>query len=201
MRIVLIDSTEHQHSDVEQMIEYLKHYYRSHQLELETVKLKNLRITKCSQCRGCTQKIGDMPEKCFIDDEMNYIIDEIESADAYIILSDTKSVFNKNKIHQKFSTRLVAYYYWPFGQLQSIPRKVNLHKKSILINYNTASYFKAQSFKTSTQELGQTATAIGAEVVDSLMIKPAVNFQAMMNNYTKQLEALCYKLIPKRQMA
>ena len=80
---------------------------------------------------------------------MNEAIDQIEDADAYVILADRNNLFSQNKVHAKFAQRLVAYHYWPYGQGQSTPRKITLEKTSILINYNTTKYFMNHSFYTS----------------------------------------------------
>lgn len=42
--------------------------------------------------------------KCVIKDDLN---DEIEEANAYIILADRNNLFSKNKIHENFSEKII----------------------------------------------------------------------------------------------
>lgn len=177
-----IDCTENSYKNVDEVISFLSEYFQDKDLEVETIKLKDLRISRCTECRVCTQKKGCDPVKCFLNDEMNQIIDEIESADAYIFITDTQSIFKKNKLFQKFSKRLVAYYYWPYGQVQSMPRKIKVSKKSILINYNS-SYFKNFSFETNQEEINQSSNAIGAQMVDSIILDSNSSGKSFFQRY------------------
>ena len=147
MIIKFIDCTETHHNDMEKIVEFLSDYFNSLKVKNYKLKLSELRIVKCTQCRCCTQKNGNEPVKCVFKDEMNDAIDAIEEADAYVILADRNNLFSKNEVHAKFSERLVAYHYWPYGQVQSTPRKITLEKTSILINYNTTKYLYRSFFK------------------------------------------------------
>merc|ERR1711879_853909 len=150
-------------NDINKIVDFLGDNLKSQDIMFDKVKLKDLRIVKCTQCRCCTQKKGEAPIKCVLSDEMNYVLDEIESADSYIIISDTANILNNNEIYDKFSKRLIAYYYWPYGHKESIPRKVELCKKSVLINYNTSKVLKNASFNVSKKKMTNSSTAIGAE--------------------------------------
>jgi len=123
---------------------------------------------------------------------MNSTIDEIEEADAYIILADRNNLFSKNKIHEKFSERLVAYYYWPYGQTNSTPRKITLPKKSILINYNTTKYFLNHSFYTAKKYMEHASISIGAKVLDWEVITPQKD---LIKSYSSRLKNLADNLI------
>ncbi|XPV52537.1 MAG: hypothetical protein ACNI3H_09190 [Halarcobacter ebronensis] len=67
---------------------------------------------------------------------------------------------------KSFLNSLVAYYYWPYGQTNSTPRKITLPKKSILINYNTTKYFLNHSFYTAKKYMEHASISIGAKVLD-----------------------------------
>ena len=192
MVIKFIDCTEKHHNDMDKIVDFLSEYFTSIGVKSYRLKLSQMRIVKCSQCRCCTQIEGENPEKCVIKDEMNDVIEEIEEANAYVILADRNNLFSKNKIHEKFSERLVAYYYWPYGQSQSIPRKITLEKTSILINYNTTKYFMNHSFYTSKQYMEHASTSIGARVLDWQAITPNKN---LIESYKDRLKQMADKLL------
>jgi len=192
MIIKFIDCTETHHNDMEKIVDFLSDYFNSLKVKNYRLKLSELRIVKCTQCRCCTQKNGNEPVKCVFKDEMNDAIDEIEEADAYVILADRNNLFSKNEVHAKFSERLVAYHYWPYGQVQSTPRKITLEKTSILINYNTTKYFMNHSFYTSKVNMERTSTSIGAKVLDWQPITPKKDLLA---SYKKRLIEMADKLL------
>lgn len=193
-RITIIDCCQNDHDEIDEIKNYLVSRFENSDTKFDTVKLSELNIVRCTECRCCAQKKGDNPKKCFVHDEMDYVIDEIESSDSYILISDRSSIFKENKVYSKFSKRLVAYYYWPYGQTQSIPRKLNLNKKSIVINFNTGSYFVNKAFDTCKQNLKNSATAIGAKVLDALQVRPSKegNF---LSSYKHQLKLMTKKLL------
>jgi len=192
MVVKFIDCTETQYGDMDKVVNFLSEYFDSLDIKNYRLKFSELKIVKCSQCRCCTQKKGEEPVKCVIKDDMNDTIDEIETADAYVILADRNNLFTKNKVHEKVSERLVAYHYWPYGQVNSIPRRITLQKTSILINYNTTKYFMNHSFYTSKMYMEQTSTSIGAKVLDWEAITPK---EDLIKTYESRLKEMADKLI------
>ncbi|RXJ89472.1 hypothetical protein CRV01_08320 [Arcobacter sp. CECT 8983] len=192
MIVKFIDCTETYHSDMNKIIEFLSNYLKSMKIKNYILKLSEMRIVRCTQCRCCTLKKGNSPVKCVIKDDMNKTIDEIEEADAYIILADRNNLFSENKIHEKFSERLVAYYYWPYSQTNSTPRRISLQKKSILINYNTTKYFLNHSFYTAKRYMEHASTSIGAKVLDWEAITPQSN---LIKSYSSRLKNMADNLI------
>lgn len=192
MVVKFIDCTETYYEDMDKIVQFLENYLDHMKIKNYRLKLGDMKIVKCTQCRCCTLKKGEDPVKCVIKDDMNGVIEEIEAADAYIILADRNNLFSKNKIHEKFSERLVAYYYWPFGQVQSTPRRISLQKTSLLINYNTTKYFLNHSFYTSKQYMEHASTSIGAKVLDWEAITPKKD---LIKNYQHRLREMADKLI------
>lgn len=196
MVVKFIDCTETYHNDIDKVVDFLSNYFNSLGVKNYRLKFSELKIAKCTQCRCCTQIKGESPVKCVIKDEMNDTIDQIEDADAYVILADRNNLFTKNKVHEKVSERLVAYHYWPYGQVNSIPRRITLEKTSILINYNTTKYFMNHSFYTSKMYMEQTSSSIGAKVLDWEAITPKDD---LINSYIHRLKEMADKLIASFQ--
>lgn len=192
MRVKFIDCSEKYHGDIDKIVNFLSSYFDSLGIESRRLKLNDLQIAKCTQCRCCTQKKSESPVKCVIKDDLNNALDKIEDSDRFVILADRTNLFTKNKIHEKFSERLVAYYYWPYGQVQSKLRRVVQAKSSILINYNTTKYFMNHSFYTTKVYMEQTSTSLGAKVVDWQVITPKEN---ITKAYEKRLLQMANRLI------
>lgn len=192
MVVKFIDCTETYYENMDKIVNYLTNYFNSVGIKTYRLKLAQMKIVKCTQCRCCTQKKSEAPVKCVIKDDLNDVIDEIEEADAYVILADRNNLFSKNKIHEKFSERLVAYHYWPYGQVQAVPRRITLQKTSILINYNTTKYFMNHSFYTSKQYMEHASTSIGAKVLDWEAVTPKEN---LLLSYKDRFIEMADKLI------
>lgn len=196
MLIKFINCTEKQHKNMNKIIDFLSEYFNSIGIENKRFDLADFKIARCTQCRCCTQKKSEDPVKCVIKDDMSDLIDKIENADAYVILADRNSLFTKNKLHEKFSERLIAYYYWPFSQVESKLRKNSLPKNSILINLNSTKYFMNHSFYTTKLYMEHTSNSIGANVQDWSALIPKDD---LINEYKDRLKMMAYKLIASLQ--
>lgn len=192
MKITFIDCTEKHHKDIDEIINFIIFYINSLGIKSDILKLNELKIARCSMCRCCTQKKSEEPVKCVIKDDLNDKLEEIEDSTKYIIFADRNHLFSKNKIHEKFSQRLIAYYYWPYGQVQSIKRKAIENKNSILINYNTTKYFLNHSFYTSKIYMQHAAHSIGAKVLDWEAITPKKD---IIKSYENRLKEMINRLI------
>ena len=191
-KITFLNCCENYHAEIQSIICFLKAYCESFEYKTQVLNLSTLQIAQCTQCRCCTQIKGENPVKCVIKDDLNNELETLETSNAFIILADRNNLFTKNKVHEKFSKRLVAYHYWPFGQVQATPRKKFLSKTSILINYNTTKYFLNHSFITSKVYMEQTAASIGAQVLDWEAVTPKSN---LIEHYEKRLKRMADKLI------
>ncbi|RXJ66815.1 hypothetical protein CRV08_12170 [Halarcobacter ebronensis] len=192
MRVLFIDCSEKYHKQIDTIIEYLYDYFHSLDIYTSKISLSNLKITKCTQCRCCTLKWSESPVKCVVNDEMSEVIDTIQEANSYVILSDRTFLFNKNKVHEKFSERLVAYYYWPYGQSEARLRNPFQNKNSILINFNTTKYFMNHSFYTTKLYMEHTSASIGAKVQDWTALTPK---EDLIKEYKERLDEMAYKLV------
>ncbi len=192
MLIKFINCTEKYHDSMDRIVNFLSDYFNSKGISNYSLKIGDMKIARCTQCRCCTLKKGETPIKCVTKDEMNDALEEIENADAFVILADINLLFSKNKVHEIFSERLVAYYYWPFTQDKATPRKLSLDKNSILISYNTTKYFMNHTFHTSKQYMEHTSTAIGAKVLDWQALTPKKDLLAF---YKDRLIQMADKLI------
>ena len=194
-KIAIINCSHENKKQIDEVIDIFTHYFLLNHIETETIRISNLRIAACTECKVCMQLPGETPVKCFMHDNMDDIIDKMESANAFIFLSDTTSMFSANEVFQKFSKRLAAYYYWPFGTKSSTHRKKVHNKTSILVNYNTTMGFFKSSYLVALEQLKTNSIAVGAEPVAQITLKPSKNPHNFKSLYKKELEISAEKLL------
>lgn len=192
MNVLFIDCSEHYHKEIDKIIDYLTTYFNSLKISNSVVNLHKLKITECTRCRCCTQKRGESPVKCVINDDMNDKIDKIEEADSYIIIADRHLLFRRNRILEKFSDRLIAYNYWPYKQPEPVLRKKIQKKHSILINFNTTKYFMNHSFYTAKMNMEKVSTFIGANIEGWVTI---TSKKEVIKRNEPKLKEAAYRLI------
>lgn len=189
-KITIIDCSENIHNEVDDIVNFLTNHFKAVDTKFDRLKVSDLRVVSCKECKGCPKTKEDEELKCILEKEMSYVIDKIESSDSYIIISDTSSLLGQNKVYDKFSKRLVAYYYWPTGSRKQNP--TGLDKKSVLINYNSSNFFRNMSFSISKDKMIHSSTAIGAEVIDTMMMQPSTD---VVEKYKTRLTNMTNKLI------
>jgi len=194
-KIAIINCSHDNKKQVDEIIDTFTHFFMINHVETQTIPVINLRIVSCNECKICMQPTGDSPVKCFHHDNMDDVIDKMEDSDAFIFLSDTNSMFSANEVFQKFSKRLAAYYYWPFGTKSSIHRKKVHDKTSVLINYNTTMGLFGSSYSVALEQLKTDSIAVGAEPVAEITVKPTKNSDDFNAEYKKELELSAYKLL------
>jgi len=200
-KISIVNCSHKNTQQIDEIIETFKNYFTSHNIETLIIPINSLRVAACTECKVCMQVSGDEPEKCFVRDNMDDIIDILEECNAYVFLSDTNSMFSANEVFQKFSKRLAAYYYWPFGTKSSIHRKKTHDKTSVLVNYNTTLGLFSSSFGVAIEQLKTNSIAIGAEPVSTLTLTPTKNLANFIDEYKSQIEQSAQALIKSLQAA
>jgi multimeric flavodoxin WrbA len=137
--------------------------------ETKKIYLKNLNIGFCNNCRRCTQEPGLAPGHCHLEDDMPELINEIESADAFVIGSPV-NVGNANALTQRFLERLVCYSYWPWGQTAPKMRKSCPAKNAVLITSSAMPYLMGRFLTGSIRGLKLGVKMIGAKPVATIYI-------------------------------
>ncbi len=195
VKIILLDGTEQEYVQTKQIIKYLNILAKNNNTTLETIQLREKRISHCTKCLICTNKQGVDPVKCFLEDGMDEVIDHIEKANTYIIITDRTSIFKKNKLFRKFAARLVGYYYR--ATIKDIPRRrrPSQTKKAIVINYNLSNFFTNASYEIAKYHIRKSTKDIGAKVLDSLLLTPANTDSNKWEDYEVKIAKLFCKLL------
>ena len=66
----------------------------------------------CTNCRLCAQEKGESPSKCILNDDLSSMVDSLEKASHYILISPT-NFGTVTAIFKQFLERLMVYGYYP----------------------------------------------------------------------------------------
>lgn len=84
--------------------------------ETEKILLLDKHIEFCTNCRVCTQDAGIARGRCVLKDDLESILDTLDTADAYIFASPI-NFYTVTALMKRFIERLVCYGYWPWGTM------------------------------------------------------------------------------------
>lgn len=97
------------------------------------IYLTEQRIEFCRNCRMCTQSPGHARGECVHQDDLDFVLRELEEASA-LVLSSPVNYYNVTAIFRRFMERLIGYTYWPWGEnLGPVLRSKVRTKKAVLI--------------------------------------------------------------------
>ncbi len=125
-------------------------------------------IEFCSNCRSCSQEPGRKRGVCVKKDDMDAILDEIESADA-LVLASPVNMFNVTAVFRKFMERLTPYSYWPWGGPSPKFRITKPEKKAILIACSAMPGFLIPLLTGARKALATPAKIFGAKPETAIM--------------------------------
>lgn len=141
-------------------------------METEKIYLLDQRIGFCDNCRACAQKDGVERGKCRQSDDLELVLQRVESA-AAVVLAAPVNCFNVTAIFRQFIERLLGYMYWPWGSnLGPVLRSKEQPRKAVLI---TSAAMPARLIPLATgapRALRTTARILGARDVGHLWIGP-----------------------------
>lgn len=163
---------------------------------VEIVRLRDLQIGFCRNCRDCTQAPGEAPGRCVQDDAMRALIDKIEAADAYLLASPT-NFYSVTALFKRFMERLLVYAYWPWGAHAPKLRRPRPAKRALLIASAAAPALLARLYFTTLKQLRLTARTLGAKPVGKVCIGLAAGApQARLDaRQRRRLQHLTRKLL------
>jgi NAD(P)H-dependent FMN reductase len=88
--------------------------------ETQKMYLLDKHVEFCANCRACTQQQAQTGRaKCVHDDDMEEILNEIDTADG-LVLASPINFSTVTAIMKRFIERLLVFTYWPWGS--NIPR-------------------------------------------------------------------------------
>lgn len=134
-----------------------------------TLRLADQHIEFCTNCRRCTQNPGPARGTCVQRDDLQSVLQEIESADA-IVLASPVNFGNVTAISRRFMERLIGYAYWPWGQAAPSNRKLPRTSSAVLVSSSAMPALMMPLFTGAAKALKQMAAVLGSKVVGTLWI-------------------------------
>lgn len=145
---------------------------------VEKIYLIDQQIKSCRNCRVCTQEAGLRRGVCVLQDDMDDILNRIDSADA-LVLGSPMNFYTVTAITKMFMERLVCYAYWPWGAGAPKFRKAQHSKQAVVVASSAAPAFAARLSSDIVGLLKKTVKLLGAK-------KPRVLFIGMAAMEDKQ---------------
>jgi NAD(P)H-dependent FMN reductase len=137
--------------------------------ETQTIYLTDRHLEFCENCRRCTQAPGLQRGQCVQKDDLQSILDELDSADA-IVLGSPVNYWNLTAIFRRFMERLLGCVYWPWGMSAPQPRNTLPTRKAVLVASSAMPGFCIPLFTGAARALRVTARMLGAKPVGKLWI-------------------------------
>ena len=137
--------------------------------ETSTIYLTDKHLNFCTNCRRCTQAPGAQRGQCVQEDDLQSILDEVDSADA-IVLGSPVNFWNLTAIFRQFMERLLGNAYWPWGQAAPKPRNKRPRRKAAIVASCAAPGFLIPLATGAARALRVTAQVLGAKTVAKLWI-------------------------------
>ena len=137
--------------------------------QTEMIYLTEQHIEFCTNCRQCTQTPGLDRGKCVQNDDLEPILQKIESADA-IVLGSPVNCGNITAIFRRFEERLMGFAYWPWGTAAPSTRRKAGRMRAVLVASSAMPAVFMPLFTGAAGALRQTAAVLGATVAGTLWI-------------------------------
>ena len=186
MKVVAVVGTYRKGRTIDNAVEEALRGAREAGAETEKIMLLDKCIEFCSNCRVCTQTAGPERGRCAIQDDMESILNVLDSADAYIFASPI-NFYSVTALMKRFIERLVCYGYWPWGTYPKMRLKKG-RKKALLITASACPAFIGRiAFRQTFGVLKAAAQCFGAGTIQTLYIGAAAREpQAALNETDKR---------------
>jgi multimeric flavodoxin WrbA len=167
-RVLIINGSYRERGFTDQMVDLMTIQLELAGVEVQKVTLRCFPIEFCTNCRRCTQSDGEAPGHCLIEDNMNSLVEMIETADGYIFASPT-NFDTVTALFKRFLERLVIYGYWPW-QAPAAKYRKPVAKLSLCVTSCAAPSLLGRFAFNTLGVLKHAARSVGAKVVDTLMV-------------------------------
>ncbi|MDJ0674376.1 MAG: flavodoxin family protein [Calothrix sp. MO_167.B42] len=162
--------------------------------ETQKIYLQDQHIEFCTNCRACMQEPGTQRGKCVLEDDMDGVLQTIESADSLVIGAPV-NCGNVNALTRRFLERCACYGYWPWDTPAPKMRNPTIRKKAVLVLSSAAPALMARWLTGALGALKNLAKMLGAKPIGVLWIGLANSQEAELSDKDKkQAQQLGQKL-------
>ncbi len=154
--------------------------------ETKKIYLQDQHIEFCTNCRACLQEPGTQRGKCILEDDMESVLQDIESADSLVIGAPV-NFGNVNALTRMFLERCVCYGYWPWdAPAPKNLRNPTIRKKAVLVLSSAAPSFMTRWLTGALGALKNLAKMLGAKPIGVLCIGLANSQEAELSDKVKK---------------
>lgn len=168
-KVVAIVGSYRKGGTIDQAVKAILDGARERGAETRTVYLTEQHVEFCHNCRRCTQAPGLQRGQCVQEDDLQGILDAVESADA-VVLGSPVNCWNVTAIFRRFMERLLGAAYWPWGKAAPQVRTKRFTRKAVLVASSAAPGFCIPILTGAARALKVTAQMLGARTVERLWI-------------------------------
>ena len=199
MKVTAIVGSYRKQGTVDTAIDAILSSARQSGAETAKIYLTDRHIEFCTNCRSCTQEKGPRRGACPLADDMQSILEEIESSDG-IVLGSSVNFYTVTAIMKKFVERLVCYAWWPWGMLSPKVRAQEKSRRAVVVISSAAPSIMVR-LRTGIVGLMKTAAELlGARTIGVLTIGIAARAQkqGISERALKKARLLGRKLVSGR---
>jgi NAD(P)H-dependent FMN reductase len=168
-KVVAIVGSYRKGGTIDGAVEAILNGARERGAETHTIYLIDQHLEFCKNCRQCALKPGAERGACEQQDDLEPILNEIETADA-VVLGSPVNYGNVTAIFRTFMERLIGFAYWPWGQPAPAARIKRPARKAALVASSGMPGFLIPWLTGTKYALRTTAKMLGAKPVGSLWI-------------------------------
>jgi multimeric flavodoxin WrbA len=168
-KVVAIVGSYRKGGTIDSAVEAVLEGAREKGAETVTLYLTEKHIEFCTNCRRCMQAPGEERGKCEQQDDLEPMLQKIESANA-LVLGSPVNIFNVTAIFRWFMERTGGYAYWPWGKPAPKSRNPKANKKAVLVTSSAAPGSLIPIATGAPRALRMTAEVLRAKTVGKMWI-------------------------------
>jgi NAD(P)H-dependent FMN reductase len=168
-KIVAIVGSYRKGGAIDSAVEAVLQGARDKGAETRTIYLIDRHIEFCTNCRQCTQAPGEDRVRCVLNDDLEAILADVESADA-IVLGSPVNYWNTTAVFRRFLERLLGYAYWPWGQNAPTLRTKRQPRRAVLVASSAMPGFLIPLATGAPKALRLAAQSMGAKTAGKLWV-------------------------------
>lgn len=161
-RIVALMGSYRAGGTIETAVEEILAGARARGATTECLRLVDLDIEFCRNCRACTQEPGSERAQCVLEDEMDMALRALEAADA-IVLAAPVNFGDVNALTRRFLERMIGCTHWPWDAKCPVPRNQRRDKPAILLTSSASPGLLTRLCARPLRTLRQMARLLGAK--------------------------------------
>ncbi|MGB5474009.1 MAG: NAD(P)H-dependent oxidoreductase [Gammaproteobacteria bacterium] len=196
LRLLAINGCYRENSVIEQAVALVVQTTMAAGATTQIVRLRDLPVKDCLNCRQCTGQPGTVPDECVIRKHMNTLLEQIEAADGFILASPA-NLYTANNVFRRLIEQLMEYALIHGGPHAPSFAGQSNRRPAILISTSATPGWMGRVYYSTHQQLKETARALGAQSAGSVYIDMACPERdpVLPDKVRRQLQDLAGKLL------